>query len=212
MELDELKRAWQALDTQLAAQSVQLRALQQGRGMDAARNRLRGVTRMQWLQLAVGMVVALWAGGYWWDHLGTTHLVLYGAALHLSGIALVVSSAVQLAGLLRLDYRAPVLEVQRQLLALRRLRARCERVLLVLGFVAWVPLVFIAMRAFGLDMWVFRPAVVLANLAVGLVLATGVAALTLRYRARFEHDCTGGSLRAAEAELAAIVDDERGPG
>jgi hypothetical protein len=208
MELDELTRAWRALDAQLAAQSVELRASRHDHGIDAARSRLRGVTLGQWLQLAVGVAVAIFAGGYWWDHLGTTHLVAYGVGLHLYGIALIVAASLQLTGLLRLDYRAPVFDVQRRLLALRRLRARCERGLLMLGFVAWVPLVFIAMRAVGMDVWVQRPGVVLANLAVGLAMAGCVAWLTLRHARRFEHDSAGGSLRAAEAELAAISDGD----
>jgi hypothetical protein len=116
----------------------------------------------------------------------------------------VVVSALQLTQLLRIDYRKPVLEVQRALVALRRLRVRSERALLVLGFVAWVPLLFIALRALGIDVWLRSPANVLSNLGVGIVLAGLVFWLTHRFRDRFERDATGRSLREAEAELAAL--------
>lgn len=204
MELDELQRAWTSLDAQLARQSVELRRLREAGSVSAARDRLRRVTLGQWVQLAIGLAIVVWAGGYWWGHLGTTHLVVYGLGLHAYGLALVIGSATQLAMLLGLDYRKPVLEVQRKLVALRKARVCSERALLVLGFVAWVPLVFVALNAIGLDMWRLRPMVVLSNLGVGLVLSGLVYWLTGRFRERFENDSSGRGLREAQAELDAL--------
>ena len=202
MELDDLKRAWQGLDVRLQTQGVKLRALRRAGAMDSARAQLRLLTAGQWLQLVVGLLIALWAGGYWWDHLGQPHLVVYGVGLHVYGIALLGASSLQLTQLLRLDYQRPVLDIQRQLLDLRRLRVRCERALLVLGFIAWVPLVFIALRAVHVDVWLTRPSAVLANLGVGMALAGLVYWLTQR----FERDAAGSSLRQAEAELAELAE------
>ena len=126
--------------------------------------------------------------------------------MHLYGIALVVVSALQLTQLLRIDYRRPVLEVQRALVELRRLRVRSERGLLVLGFIVWVPLLFIALRALGMDVWLTSPVNVLLNLAAGIVLAGVVYWLTHRFRDRFERDATGRSLREAESELAELAE------
>jgi hypothetical protein len=106
---------------------------------------------------------------------------------------------------LRLDYRRPVLEVQSRLLTLSRVRVCTERWLLMAGFVAWVPFVFAMAAAGGLDVWVTRPGVVLANLAVGLAMAAGVGWLSLRFRDRFACDATGRSLVEAEKELAALL-------
>jgi hypothetical protein len=206
MELDELKAAWQGMDAQLQAQTAQLRGLRQAGAIQAARSRLRLMSLAQWAQLLVGALIVVWAGSYWWKHLDQPHLVAYGMGLHLYGIALLGSAAIQLTHLLRIDYRRPVLEVQRQLLDLRRVRLRCERALLVLGFVAWVPLLFIVLRAIHVDVWLTRPSAVLANLAAGLALGALMYWLTDRFRGHFERDAAGRSLIQAEAELAELAE------
>lgn len=206
MELDELEKAWQSVGARLDAQALELREFRRVGALGAARSRLRAMTAGQWAQLAIGLLIVSWAGGYWWDRMDQPHLVVYGVGVHLYGIALVVASALQLTRLLRIDYRKPTLEVQRALVELRRLRVRSERALLVLGFIAWVPLLFIALRALGMDVWLISPANVLLNLAVGVVLAGAVYWLTHRFRDRFERDATGRSLREAEAELAELAE------
>lgn len=206
MELDELEKAWQSVGARLDAQALELREFRRVGALGAARSRLRAMTAGQWAQLAIGLLIVSWAGGYWWDRMDQPHLVVYGVGVHLYGIALVVASALQLTRLLRIDYRKPTLEVQRALVELRRLRVRSERALLVLGFIAWVPLLFIALRALGMDVWLISPANVWLNLAVGVVLAGAVYWLTHRFRDRFERDATGRSLREAEAELAELAE------
>lgn len=206
MELDELEKAWQSVGARLDAQALELREFRRVGALGAARGRLRAMTAGQWAQLAIGLVIVSWAGGYWWDRMDQPHLVVYGVGVHLYGIALVVASALQLTRLLRIDYRKPVLEVQRALVELRWLRVRSERALLVLGFIAWVPLLFIALRAIGMDVWLISPASVLLNLAAGVVLAGLVYWLTHRFRDRFERDATGRSLREAESELAELAE------
>ncbi len=208
--MHELEQAWGGLDARLSQQDVLLRRIDTYRAMDNVRSRLRGVTIGQLVQLAVGLLIVFWAGGYWWDHLGgPTHVVVYGIGLHIYGLALLIAAAVQLARVATIDYRKPVMVVQKQLLGLRRVRVQSERILLVLGFIAWVPLLFIVMRKFGMDLWVTRPAVVLWNLGAGVVMAGVVAVLMQRFRGTFEKDAAGASLREAEAELAELADPPR---
>ncbi len=204
MEMHELENAWSGLEARLESQSLELGRLREGRAVDSARARLRLLSAGQVVQLAVGVLIMFWAGGYWHDHLGQAHLVAYGVSLHLYGLAFVVTSAVQLAQLWRIDYRDAILDVQRQLLAIRRLRVRSERFLLIAGFLAWVPVSFIVFRWIGVDLWLTRPEAVWLNLAVATGLALLVAWLTHRYRAAFERDAAGRSLREAEADLEAL--------
>ena len=204
IEMQDLQQAWRGLEQRLARQETELLRARARRTLDSARARLRLVSAGLWLQLVVGAMVVLWAGGYWFDHLGQAHLVAYGIGLHLYGIGLLASSALQLVRLSQVDYDAPVLEVQRRVLALRRSRVACERLLLIAGGVAWVPLVFIALASVGLDVWLRSPDMVLWNLAAGVGLAALAAWLTHRFRAWFERDATGRGLREAEAELAAL--------
>ena len=204
MELDELQKAWQSMGARLDAQALELREFRRAGALGEARGRLRAMTAGQWAQLAVGLLICLWAGGYWWRHLDQPHLVVYGVGVHLYGIALLAAAALQLTHLLRIDYGRPVIEVQRALVELRWLRVRSERALLVLGFVAWVPLLFIALRALRVDVWLMSPVQVLLNLAVGVVLSGLAYWLTHRFRDRFERDAAGRSLREAEDELAGL--------
>ena len=205
MEMHELEQAWGAVDARLSQQEVILRRMETSRGMDSLRSRLRQVSAWQVVELLIGVAIVLWAGGYWWDHLDQPHVALYGIGIHLFGLALIITSARQLYRLTVIDYRQPVVAVQSQLLALRRMRAQGERVLLVVGFVAWVPFLFLVLRRFGMDVWLTRPDVVLWNLGAGVLMAVVAALLMRRYPDSFGKDATGRSLRQAEAELAELA-------
>jgi hypothetical protein len=208
IEMHELEQAWNDLDERLERQDLALRQIRRKHGIDAISARLRQMSLAQIIQLTLGLMIALWAGGYWFDHLGQTHLVIYGLTIHFYGLALLITSVLQLRRLARLDYRQPVLDMQRQLVALRRLHVGSERTLLICGFVVWVPVTFIALRAIGVDVWISNPAAVLWNLLVGLGLSALVAWLTYRFRDAFERDAAGRCLRAAEAELAELTKPE----
>ena len=103
-----------------------------------------------------------------------------------------------------IDFQAPVLAVQRRLHELAKLRIRTERGLLLAGFLVWLPMMLVAARAVGIDLWRQQPAVVAWNLAASLGLMALVAWLSLRFRASFDRDAVGLRLREAEAELDAL--------
>jgi MFS family permease len=210
MEMHELEQAWNGLDRRLDAQAQTLRQIRHGRAIDGARARLRLVSIGQLVQLAVGIAIVLWAGGYWVGHLGQSHLVVYGVAIHLYGLGLLIVAVLQLARLARIDYRKPVLQVQRELVALRRLRIASERVLIVAATVVWVPAVFALAAAFGIDVWQSSPATVWLNLGVGAALAALAGWLLHRYRDAFERDATGRALAEVEAELAELAEVGQG--
>lgn len=205
MEMHDLQQAWNQLDERVREQQDVLLRLERRTVLTGIRARLRVLALGPVVQLAIGVLIALWAGGYWTAHLDQAHLVVCGVAIHLYGLGLAIAAGLQLAALLRVDYHAPVLEVQRRLLALRRVRIAGERVMLIAGFVAWLPLLIVALRGAGLDLWLAHPGNVLANLAVALGLAALVGGLVHRFRARFEHDAAGRRLREAEAELAELA-------
>ena len=209
MEMSELERAWQGLDERLAGLERHARREREHRAFDTVRARLRGLTIGQMVQLVVGVGIVLFAGPYWVGHLDdATHLVVYGIAIHLYGLALLILAATQLMAVWRVDYRQPVVTVQRRLVQLAWLRVRSERWLLMAGFVVWVPVIFAAAAAVGIDAWTTNPWSVLANLAVGLAMAAGVGWLTWRYPDRFFKDACGRSLREAQRELAELVDGQ----
>lgn len=210
IEIHELEQAWSGLDEHLSEQGRRLDQLHQRRGLEAVRARLRWVSAGLIVQLLVGVLIALWAGGYWFDHLDQPHLVVYGVVIHLYGIGLLGAAVIQLTRLSRIDYYGPVLQVQRQLQALRRLRIDSECGLMLAGFVVWVPLMFVALRVFGVDVWLQRPDVVLWNLGAGVALVPVIAWLMHRFQRGFERDAVGRSLREAEAELDALEQPPQG--
>lgn len=204
MDMHELESAWKSLDQRLATQDATLQDLRRRSGLSAAAARLRWLWLGQAPQLVIGLLIALWAGGYWTGHLAEPHLVVYGVAIHLYGIALVGTAVAQVLMLSRLDFQAPVLDVQRRLNELAKLRIRAERGLLLAGFLVWLPMMLVAARAVGIDLWRHQPAVVAWNLAASLGLMALVAWLSLRFRASFDRDAVGRRLREAEAELDAL--------
>jgi hypothetical protein len=204
MEMSELERAWSGMEKKLAEQGQALRRMESHRRLDNIRARLRLLSVSQWMQLAFGLLIVFWGGGYWWDHWGTPHLVAYGMGIHAYGLGLLVFACLQLTRIFGLDYRQPVLETQRQLLGLRKMRILTERVLLPAGMVAWVPMLFVLMRRVGIDVWLTRPAVVWWNLAAGVAMALLFTWLMRRFPALFDSGGVDESLRRAANELAEI--------
>lgn len=209
MDLTELTTAWQTLDRRCAAQALEIQTLRRQTRIDALRLRLRLFGATQLAQLAVGLLFCFWGGGFAADHWGAWHLVLWGAAANAYGIALIVGASLQLARAADINPAAPLIESQRALLALRRTRIACERVLLVAGAFMWAPVLFLICAQVGWDLWLTRPGVVLANLAFGGVLSVVALWATARWRAWFERDAMGGTLREAERELGEMAGTDR---
>lgn len=204
MELHDLESAWQSLDRRVAQQDLEIAALRKDAAARRLRNPLRTATAGQVVQLVVGVLFALWGGGYWFDHLGTAHLVAYGLAVHLYGVALLGAAIAMLVRLAAVDHAQPVADVQRRLLELRRTRLRTEAVLWLAGAVMWVPILMIALRAIGIDAWTIHPAYVLWNLAIGLALALAAAWVMWRRPAWFAKLAMDGKLREVDRQLAEI--------
>lgn len=208
MEMTELERAWRSLDERLAGLERYARCEREHRALDGVRDRLRWLGLLQLVQLAIGVAVVLVVGPWWVSHWGQWHLVAYGVGVHVYGVALLVVALLQLFVIAWLDYRRPVATVQKRLLLLRRIRLWSERWLLPLGFFAWMPATFAVLAAWGMDLWLARPGVVLANAAVAMLLAGAAAWYTHgpRFRSHFEREAIGGTLANAEAELTAFLD------
>lgn len=202
MELHELQSAWKTLDARVARQAEELAQLRTRNLALRTRGTLARVSFGQWGQIAIGLLFAVWGGGYWFDHLGTPHLVAYGLAVHAYGIALLATAIVLLVRLANVDYALPVADVQQRLLHLRRTRIHCERVLWIAGAVMWVPIMMMGLRAIRFDAWLVNPWFVLGNLGVGLVLAAGAALVMWRKPAWFAKLAMEGPLADVERQLA----------
>lgn len=201
MDLHELETAWKALDQRVARQDDELAQLRvEARGL-RSRRRLHMATLGQVAQIAIGALLAAWGGGFWVDHWSTPHLVAYGLSVHVYGVALLASAIVLIVRMATIDYGKPVADVQSRLLALRRSRIVTERVLWVMGAIAWVPMMMMALFAIGMDVFVHRPAWLWLNVAAGLVLALAAGAVMAWKPAWFASISMDGALRDVDRQL-----------
>lgn len=175
MELDEMKQAWKALDRRLERQHELDLALFRDGKLDKARRRLRPLWWGQVIQIAAGVLLMLLFAPYWVEHLDSPHLAACGLLLHAYGLLMVLTAARNLYLQGRLDYTAPVLEIQQRVAALRRWRLREALLHGVANCFMWIPLILIGFRQLGADVWVAAPSVVWG------FLASGAACLALMY-------------------------------
>ena len=159
-ELDDLKAAWQMLDRNLERQNAL--ALHQFKESKLARFRsgFRPLIVGQIIQLIAGVLLAVFAGSFWVDHVGVPHLMFYGISLHLYGIMFIVFAARDLFLISRLDYAAPVLVLQKQIANLRAWHVRAAVWFGVAGCFIWIPLMLVIFYKLGADVWARNPDVV----------------------------------------------------
>ena len=163
--IDDLRTAWQALDRKLERQHAL--ALYQFKDTKLAKLRggFRPLVTGQIIQTTLGLMLAFFAGSFWFDHIGTLHLMIYGLSLHAFGVMMMVFGIRDLALIHAIDYDAPVLAIQKQLAALRAWRLRAGIWFTVAGCLIWVPLIFVLFYLIGADVWVHQRAIVYWNVA-----------------------------------------------
>lgn len=120
MELDEMKLAWQALDSRLDRQYALDVQLFRDRKLDKLKRGLRPLVWGQVLQMLIGALGLLVLAPIWVAHWHDPAVLLSGIVMHLYCIGLIVVGALVQSGIARIDFSAPVLTIQRQLLRLRR--------------------------------------------------------------------------------------------
>ena len=212
-ELDDLKAAWQTLNRNLERQhSLALHQFKETR-LGRFRAGFRLLVAGQIIQLIVGVLLAIFGGSFWVDHIRLPHLVFYGLAVHAYGIRFIVFAARDLFLISRLDYTTPVLTLQKQIADLRTWHVRAAIWFGVAGCFIWIPLILILFYKLGADVWARNPDV------VGWFIASGFVCLAVLYgiifwsrrpgRERFarslESSSAGRSVNRAQALLDEIA-------
>ena len=122
MELDDFKQAWQTLDRRLERQNeINLRLYADGK-LQKVRAGLQPLFWGQLAQLLFGVLVVLAAVAFWTLPLPRLSplLLIAGLLTHAYGVAVIIVSGVTLAMVRSVDYSAPVVAIQKQMLRLRR--------------------------------------------------------------------------------------------
>lgn len=231
MELDEMKALWQETAQETARRldgiesGLQLDRVRRQRAGEAAtrdrsRSKLRFVRLVLGYEIACGVLVALLAGSYLYDNLGTLRFALPGALLHFAALLNLGAALGQLVMLGRIDFAAPVVESQRRLAEVGLLRARANRWLLLSAPLLWALAVVVVPHGLaGFDVYrAFGLAWVAANFVFGVAVLAGAAwvqqSLAPASRAgtllgRLGDDLTGRRVAAAASTLAGLDDFAR---
>jgi len=209
MDLDDMKQAWTEMSLRQDGLEALLRADLHDRRLDRARGALRPLWWGQLLQLAIGVVLAICGGALWASHLHRPDVLVCGVVAHAYGVLLIVFAARNLYLIHRIDYAAPVLDIQRKLAGLRAFRVRVETpVNAVVGCFIWIPVLWVNLALYGVDLW--SPGFVRWGIASGLagLLAMVVVVWAMRrmgYASKIEDQSAGRSVRRAEAALDEIT-------
>ena len=167
--LDDFKTAWQALDRKLERQhALAFHQFKETKLVNLRRG-FRPLATGLVIQAAFGLLLALFAGSFWFDHIGTPHLMIYGLLLNAYGVMMMVFAIRDLVFIRAIDYDAPVLAIQKQLAELRAWRIRAGIWFAVAGCLMWAPGLLVLFYFMGADLWVHKPAFVYWNLASSVV-------------------------------------------
>lgn len=199
MHPDELKQAWQALDLRLQRHDrLQVQLLLQ-HNLQRVRGSLRPLLWGQLLQLPFGLCCIVLAG-LLWSRGGAlpAHLIAAGVAVHAYGVLTVAMAGIVLGRLLRIDYGAPVLEIQRKIARTRRWYVGSGVVCGLSWWLLWVPVLMVLGALAGIDLLARAAAMVWIGLGVGVV---GIALSVWFYR---------WSRHPGRPRLRRIVDDSLG--
>lgn len=212
MELDEMKLAWQGLDRRLEQQhALNLQLFRDGR-MDKLRRGLRPLVWGQAIQMLIGVLGLLVLAPIWVAHWRDPAVLIAGVAMHAYCVGLIIVGAVVQGQVIRIDYGAPVLAIQRQLLELRRTYVVWGAI--VVGWPWWfltAPLLVVLTRG---AIMVNAPSVIWIQLAIGVVGMFATWWFFYRWSRRpkrgalarrIEHSTAGGSIRRAQAALDEIA-------
>jgi hypothetical protein len=197
MELDELKVAWAELDRRVTALEV---AIPRGGAVAAVRTELRPLRWGQSAQIVGGLLLAIAAGSFWFDHRDATGPLVAGLLLHAYGIAMIIAAARNLALAALATTDAPVLVLQQRVAALRAWRIREGRWFGVVGCFMWVPMMIWAFAWLGVDIVAARPGFIALNVLVAVV-CLGVFLVVSRVLKTPE----GASVRRARERLEEVA-------
>jgi hypothetical protein len=214
MELDDLKTAWRELDRRLDDhRALNLRVLRELK-LDKTRSALRRLAAGPLAELFLNAFGALLVGSFLANHLTTARYAIPALVLQAAVLLLLAADLRQLVRIARIDWAAPVVQIQRDLAALRAERIRTTQVTFLAAPLLWTPFVIVAAQGLlGFDLYLLGSAVIAANLAFGLaVIPLGLwiarhlgRRLSPSFLRSLADDVAGRSLAVAQGHLEEIA-------
>src|SRR3546814_13843840 len=91
------------------------------------------------MQVAIGVVLTVFFARFWTSHLGNLPLVLSGITLHAYSVALIISGVTELLLVIRTDYAAQVVTIQKYVTLLRQWRVGRRLLVGLAPMLLWGP-------------------------------------------------------------------------
>jgi hypothetical protein len=169
MELDDVRTAWSALDSRVGAMEALLEREELRRRTRTLRLPLAFMGAGQALQFAIWILVVAVAAPFWIAHRSVPHLLAAGLVLHVYGLAVIISSIVQVLLVVRTWHTTPVLVFQKRIAELRRFRALNSLAFGLPWWILWVPATMVAAKLLGgADLYAASSAWAWGSMAIGL--------------------------------------------
>lgn len=204
MDNDTLKSAWQDLNRRIERHDwINLQLLRERR-LDKARASLRQMYWGKIVQILFGDALIYFAVTTGIGYRAQPHLLACSAFILAYGVLTLVFSGVTLGKISNIDYTAPVLDIQKRLVALRRIHGIGNRWLGLPWWFLWIAIFVLEMKAnVGVDLFVTMPAFIWTSGAIGAVGLIATLGFLRRRRRRLGDTTHEGprSLRAAENAL-----------
>ena len=216
MELDDLKEAVAKLDQRVAQAHDLGVAAYRGQRLDRLRASLRPVLWEHAGQIALGVLITLAVGPFWWNHRAEPGLLVSGLVLHVYAVLMIAlgSRVIVLIRTLQLD--APVVQIQKALASLRRSYLMTGFVVGMPWWLLWIPLISVV---FDLDPIADVPQTwVIINLVIGVAGILGTlwfcrhlwtSPVDSERRRGVEESVAGRSFKSARSFLEEIARFER---
>lgn len=186
MELEDLRQAWEAHGSKVEAGSrLNRRSLDQTISAKA-QTATRRLSRLLWIELLANLVAVVWLGSFVADNVTVARYAIPAVALDVLVIGLLIAGCRQLFAISQIDYGQPVVVIQKRLESLRAERIRAIMLTLVVGPLAWIPLLIVALKGlFDVDAYAtFSSAWLIANVAFGLLVVALALWVSRRYAGR----------------------------
>ncbi len=186
MDLNEMKTAWTEQSAQLE-KTVQINTqLVQLLKTEKLQKTAFHLKIEPWFDIIAGIIVIFFLSTFFATEVWTGPYIFPAAVLHIVSILYIISGAYQLVQISELDFGAPVTEVQKQLLLIKKLRVRFITAILCASPILGIAAFLVIMKGlFGFDLVPHLPANwVWINVALASI-ALAIAVYISRYHSDF---------------------------
>jgi hypothetical protein len=212
MELNELKSTWQRLEKALERGNQLSVAMLRQQKVGAAHKSLGPLKRTQAFQIFLGVLFIVLAALLWSTKPTAISVILGGIAVQAYGVGCVMTAGMVFSSLSRIDYAAPVVEVQGGLAHVRRAYGISVLVAGLSWWFLWIPLLMLLAGLAHINLYAHAPSVIWIGMATGIVGLLGMywvylyaqKSSNMKLRQFIERAAFGRSLQEALQQLNEI--------